>query len=383
MRTWKTTTILLAAAALVGASVAPAFAHASFASSSAFGFAPNTMGGTGATGSSPPYPANSQQTLYTRVPFEQTDPYNGSDDTTVDVKIIVPDGWTSPACGPAQKQINDASTNSTNQPGDPVAGWTCELLDVSGRKVVHYSGPQVVAPATAADSPQFFTFTVVTPSPSVQTTYNGTNGTEGFIVDQTYASGEIEHWIPNAAFPGTTPSGATTTVATGLARTVAAPATGQADGSPGSETITATVPATEEFSMSIPTNGGVNLTLGTTSTYYGFSGNINSVVVTDTRSAKPAWSVTGQISDFAPGAISGKYLGWTPSIAAPGAGAVAGPAVPSGFVSGNGLRTASVLANAPAGHDIGSATLTAALDLRFPTSTPPGSYSGVLTLTAI
>jgi len=210
------------AAALVAGTAVPAFAHASFPAATAFGFAPNTSGGTGAVGSTPPYAAATAQTLYLRVPFEQTEPFNGSDDTTVDVQVIVPAGWTSPVCGAAKKQLNDVSTNSTNQPGADAVGWTCEVLDVGGHKVVHWSGPQVVAPQTSNDSAQFFVFSVTTPSPTVQTTYNGTGGTEGFIVDQTYASGEAEHWIPNAAFPGTPPTGSTTSVASGLARTVAA-----------------------------------------------------------------------------------------------------------------------------------------------------------------
>lgn len=376
--------IAVLAVVMLGVGIAPAFGHASFASSSTFGFAPNTTGGTGVSGAAPPYAPGTQQTLFARVPYEQTDPFNGSDDTTVDVKVVVPATWTNPACGPATKAINDATTNNTNQPGDPAAGWTCELIDVADHKVLHWSGPQVVAPATAADSAQFFAFTVTTPSPVAQTTYNGTNGTEGFIVDQTYASGEAKHWIPNAAFTGSAPSGATTTVASGLARTVAAPTSGQATGSPGSETITATIPAAEQFSLSIPTNPAVNLTIGpATGGYYPFTGQLNNVIVTDTRLSAPAWAVTGQVSDFAPGAIDGKYLGWTPSVTSAGAGAVAGPAVVSGFTSGDGLKTASALATAPAAHPLGSATLTAVLDLRLPTSTPAGSYSAVLTLTAI
>ncbi len=211
-----------ATATLVTATALPAFAHASFPSSSAFGFAPNTQGGTGAVGAAPPYPAGTTQTVYLRAPFEQTEPHNGADDTTVDVRAIVPAGWTNPMCGPAKKQINNASTNNTNQPADNVAGWSCELTEQGGRQVVHWSGPQVTPPATAADSAQFFVFSVTTPSPAAQTTYNGTLGTEGFIVDQRYASGETMHWIPNAEFPGTPPEGSTISVAGGLARTVAA-----------------------------------------------------------------------------------------------------------------------------------------------------------------
>jgi hypothetical protein len=212
--------IALGLIALV-ATALPAFGHASFPGAAGFGFQPNTMGGTGEVGSAPPYVAGSSPTIFARVPFERDGlPHNGSDDTTVDVNIIVPDGWTDPVCGEAETNVRDVTTNDTNQPGDPVAGWSCEILSVAGHDVVHFSGPQVVSPATADDSAQFFSFRVRTPSPVSQTTYNGTGGTEGFIIDQEYASGVIEHWIPHLDFPGTPPPGSETTVAGGLARTV-------------------------------------------------------------------------------------------------------------------------------------------------------------------
>jgi hypothetical protein len=201
----------------------PASGHASIPSSAAFGFLPNTAGGTGAPGSTPPYVPGSTVTIALRVPFEQTQPFNGSDDTTVDIKATVPAGWTNATCGPAKAQVNNASTNNTNQPAADVAGWTC-AVDVAGtHQVLHWSGPQVAAPATASSSVQFVLFDVTVPTPAVQTTYNGKNGTEGFIVDQTYASGHAVHWIPDAAFPGTAPTGAESSVATGLARTVGGP----------------------------------------------------------------------------------------------------------------------------------------------------------------
>ncbi len=203
----------------------PASGHASIPSSAAFGFAPNTSGGTGAPGASPPYVPGSYVTIALRVPFEQTVPFNGSDDTTVDIKAIVPAGWTNPSCGAAKTQVNNASTNSTNQPGADVLGWTCEVIDDAGHKVLHWSGPQVKAPLNAGDSVQFVIFNVTVPTPAVQTTYNGKNGTEGFIVDQRYASGETVHWIPDVAYPGTPPVGAESVVASGLARTVGGPGT--------------------------------------------------------------------------------------------------------------------------------------------------------------
>lgn len=213
--------------ALTGAALmsAPASGHASIPASPTFGNAPNPAGGSGALGSTPPYPPNAFTTVSLRVPFEQTALFQGSPDTTVDVRVVVPAGWTNPMCGPAKTQINSAATSNTNQPGSDVPGWSCEIIDEAGHKVLHWSGPQIVSPATATESVQFVVFSVTTPTPATQTTYDGTNGTEGFIVDQRYASGETVHWIPNAAFTGTAPVGATTEVASGLVRTVAGPGT--------------------------------------------------------------------------------------------------------------------------------------------------------------
>lgn len=200
---------------LAMAATAPAFAHASFGAAATFGFMPNTEGGTGLTGSTPPYPANATRTVYTRVPDERADPFNGNPNTTVDVQTTVPIGWTDAACGAAKTNKNDVTTNNTNQPGNVVAGWTCMIMTSGPNTVLHWSGPPVVSPGTDLDGPAWFEFTVTTPSPAVQTTYNGTAGTEGFIVEQGYASGEVVRWIPNAAVPG---GGV---VAGGLARTVA------------------------------------------------------------------------------------------------------------------------------------------------------------------
>ncbi len=374
---------------LVLAVAAPAFGHASFGAAASFGFSPNTAGGTGAVGSTPPYGANTTPTLYLRVPFEQTDLFNGSDDTTVDVKAIIPAGWTNATCGAAKTNKNDATTNNTNQPNAVVGTWTCAVETAAGHTVLHWTGPQVVAPATALDSAQWFQFTVTTPSPAVQTTYNGINGTEGFIVEQTYASGELVRWIPDAAVTG---GGV---VAGGLARTVAAGApvttttttsttTTTLPPGPTQQSITATVNlGAGEFAMTIDGDRAVVLSDAVNAgTYLHSTGEIDPIIVSDTRSGGPTWSVSGQVGDFT-GGVSGKYLGWTPKIVSAGAGAVAGPPVPSGITSGNGLKDASVLASATAGHPTGSGTLGADLDLRLPTDTPNGTYTTTLTVTAL
>ncbi len=198
------------------ASATPAFAHAGFSSYAGFSYQPNPLGST-----TSPYAPGTRYTLVVRAAVETTSPFNGSDDTDVKVEINIPAGWTDPACGSALLQVNNSGTGYTNQPGAAVNTWSCSVLTVGSNKVIRFTGPQIVAPATKADSAQFFSFLVTTPSPNVKTTYSGADGTQGFIVDQTYASGANSHWYPNAAYQGTAPEGTTRNeLATGLLRTV-------------------------------------------------------------------------------------------------------------------------------------------------------------------
>ncbi|MFB6398478.1 choice-of-anchor M domain-containing protein [Polymorphospora lycopeni] len=117
-------------------------------------------------------------------------------------------------------------------------------------------------------------------------------------------------------------------------------------------------------------------------------GELRPVKVTDTRSAAPGWSVSGQIpADFAgpDGTTFGAgHLGWTPRVVSQGSGqgAVAGPEV-APYATGTGLGASSVLATAPGGAGRGTAELSAGLRLSVPTETPPGTYTATLTLTAI
>ena len=208
-------TIAVAAGAML-TSALPAAAHASFPAYAGFALQPNPTGSVAA-----PYAPGTRTTLVVRAAVETTSPYAGSDDTNVRVTISVPTGWTDPMCGSALLQVNDATTVFTNQPGAPVGTWSCQVVTVGANRVIRFTGPQVVAPATRADSAQFFSFIVTTPTPSVKTSYSGADGTEGFIVDQTYASGANSHWYPNAAYQGSAPVGTTKNeLATGLVRTV-------------------------------------------------------------------------------------------------------------------------------------------------------------------
>lgn len=153
-----------------------------------------------------------------------------------------------------------------------------------------------------------------------------------------------------------------------------------------SMTIGVTVPeAVEpgEFVWSIDGDGQVVLSDGVNhADHWGYTGAIQPITVTDNRENAPEWSISGHVGDFT-GSVDGKYLGWKPKVTGAGAGATPGAQVASGFISGNGLKTSSILASATAAHAGGTATIGADLDLRLPISTPAGSYSAILTITAL
>lgn len=119
--------------------------------------------------------------------------------------------------------------------------------------------------------------------------------------------------------------------------------------------------------------------------YFEATGQINPISVTDTRASKAAWSVSASVGDFVDGdkTFEGKYLGWTPKVVTPGAGAVAGAAVGSGYDGGAGLSTSQSLSSAPMGHDRGAGVVGADLDLKIPNTIDKGSYRATLTLTAL
>lgn len=153
----------------------------------------------------------------------------------------------------------------------------------------------------------------------------------------------------------------------------------------GTETVTTTIPqAPGEFAWTIEgADHAVDLGAAINhGAYWQATGDLKPVSVSDTRAGRPAWSISGQVGDFT-GGLDGRYLGWSPTVVTAGAGATAGPAVDSGFVSGNGLKDSSVLGSASAGHATGTGSIGAGLDLRVPATTDAGTYSTTLTLTAL
>ena len=166
-----------------------------------------------------------------------------------------------------------------------------------------------------------------------------------------------------------------------------AASTVQVGGIQATSNITVTIPANvgtltlTGVSTSVPLGTAV---LNTASNTLDASGTLNAVV-TDTRQTDAAaWSLTGQVGDFTAGTkvLSGKYLGWTPAVAAGSIG-TAGAIVLPAPTSLNGLKDISQMSlGAPS--TAGSVTnASALLQLKAPANTPSGAYSATLTLTLI
>ncbi len=160
------------------------------------------------------------------------------------------------------------------------------------------------------------------------------------------------------------------------------------------ETLAAGMTAAAADAAAVAASGGFMMTVDSDDPILGFGTPVRAsdflltttqlkpVTVRDNRPGGPAWSVSAQVDHFSPD-LSGRFLGWTPYLISPGAGARPGESIVSGFFGGNGLLEPRVLASADDGHPPGFATFGAALDLRMPATTPPGTYSTTLTVTAI
>ncbi|GAB4004457.1 hypothetical protein GCM10029992_49470 [Glycomyces albus] len=173
------------------------------------------------------------------------------------------------------------------------------------------------------------------------------------------------------------------------------------DGDPGdpgdpdlenTQTITATVDTdTGGLVISVdPDDRTVTLpamTLNGTATAWTTEGELRPVTVTDTRSADPGWNATGQVSDFSSGdrGFEGGHLGWSPNLDTSGESQDVrpGPVVDGLLEGGPGLGSSQVLASATEGAGNGTAVLGADLTLRLPTDVESGTYTALVTFTAI
>jgi hypothetical protein len=162
------------------------------------------------------------------------------------------------------------------------------------------------------------------------------------------------------------------------------------------EPVTVTVPRRGLFTVTI-TPGTVILSAPNR---VSAKGTLLDITVTDLRTERPGWSVSGQESSFigtgvaAGDTISGNQLGWTPDIVSgnqpgltsyvlwwPRVGVTPGPPVAP---ADPGLGTkAAILASAEEGAGFGTYVLSASVVLDIPPSTAGGPYGGSLTITAV
>ncbi|OIK01473.1 beta-xylosidase [Streptomyces sp. MUSC 14] len=110
------------------------------------------------------------------------------------------------------------------------------------------------------------------------------------------------------------------------------------------------------------------------------TGKLRTVTVKDFRGGPAGWSLTGKVTDFSgPGAkIDAGRLGWTPACATKAGSPSTCKAGSAGAVGGSGATLAQTPDATLTG---GEFTVDAGLSLDVPAFTPPGAYSGVLTLT--
>ncbi|MFF4268727.1 beta-xylosidase [Streptomyces sp. NPDC001536] len=110
------------------------------------------------------------------------------------------------------------------------------------------------------------------------------------------------------------------------------------------------------------------------------TGDLNAVTVKDFRGGTAGWSLTGKVTAFTgPGVtIGADQLSWTPACDTKAGSPSTCQAGSAGTVGSSGATLASAPADTVTG---GEFTADAELSLNVPAFTPPGSYSGVLTLT--
>lgn len=129
------------------------------------------------------------------------------------------------------------------------------------------------------------------------------------------------------------------------------------------------------------------MTLSPDATRWTAEGELRPVTVTDTRSADPGWNAVAQVSAFTSGesAHSGAHLGWFPSLTSASASQTVtpGPGVDGLLDGGPGLATSQLLASAAPGAGNGTAVLQADLALGLPTDVESGTYTALVTFTAI
>lgn len=273
--------------------------------------------------------------------------------------------WSVPVVPPPTTTAITAMANNTASPKTATINAT--IKNTNGTTATT-SGGSATVDETSPTAGNLGTVTIVN-GVATYTTGVLTAGTYSFTVT----------YLGDANFSGSTSSSATITISgsnSGATNVTFTVAPGQNQGA----TTLSGVPTTVD--LGTPQYNGATHQLS-----YSNLSDFSGITVTDYRTLGAAnWSLTASVSDFTSGnnTLSGKYLGWTPTLTSGPAGAAIGSAVSpaaASVASTGGLKTISQLSTAPVVDGSAVTVSAAALYLTIPANSKTGAYSGVLTLT--
>jgi hypothetical protein len=307
------------------------------------------------------------------------------------------------------------SITATFVPADPtvVAGSTSLAASLNVAGVATATTTTLTASPTAPTTADVITLTAqVTPAAAGTVTFKDGATTVG--TSTTDATGKATLSVTGAtvgthsataAFTPADPTAFVASTSAAVSITVTTFSGYNLNGTPGGgETITATVPAgtLTLTALTTPVNLGT-LALDSTNTRLVNPSptSLNPVTVTDTRPGQLGYTVSGIAGDFTSGAnkINSENLGWQPALSgslpasmnvtagplvAPGDGVQVGVASSpvQGLKASRVLASSSYVAATNKGS-IGTVQVTAALSIKAPTNTLPGSYTTTLVITAL
>jgi hypothetical protein len=271
------------------------------------------------------------------------------------------------------------------------------------------------APANPGPTPPASPEVIVAATPDVTVaTFSGASGSSPFTVQPAYDGVTITppsglpaqvtsgvagwgawplSWISTIAPTGNGPFFYTTSTGSTQIRKAPKPLTfsyGVLGASDDAQTLAVTIAPDGEvgdFSWEILENDQVNLT--NPRAYAGdhvqYDGALNEISVTDGR-VTGTWVINAAVSNFSGAGLDpfgANFLGWTPAVVTQGAGIVLGNVVLPSDVAGQGLAAGGELAHGAVGATPTTGRLGAALLLRVPRTTAPGSYVATMTVTGI
>jgi hypothetical protein len=279
--------------------------------------------------------------------------------------------------------LDTATTYSVSTPKPAVGTTTTLSANPTSETASSTSEVQLTATITAADGTDadgggtvtFYNGGTAINSTPAPVTWSTSSPITGSATTETTFSAASTYTLTATFTPSNTTAYNSSTSAA-LMYTVYASGTQSA----GSVPVSVTVPTSGTFTVTIPTT---TATLAPNSAVTQATGSLGTVTVTETRNTEPGWAVYGQETEnfSAPGVtttIPSDDLGWTPTGTVEG-GATLGPS--AGDIGES--AGPAILAQALAGSGFGTDSLDPTLQLTLPAGTPPGTYTGALTITYI